>query len=605
MATIAQKTSNADGGFEKRAELIAKIMENSAAIQSALSRNAQNVYLQTLDKEAKLIGDYINSSSISNDRVEDFLNVLSEVIQSAQQPAVVKPESETPKPQPVATPQPAPEPAPVAEDFLAEEESNTDNLLGLDLEGILGDVLSDGSHASSVFSTDQDDVIFRVDGDKIVLKADDELEKGLDEEAKMFELEQFFKNKEYLKALTVALALNIRFKQGVGKRSDAIVRRQDEVIFHSNYMIARDYLGKIKNSKGDQKVENQLLAIMHLYAALDQNPLPGQEKYRTEMKSVIEKMVERERTGSQAYIKAGFFKKINVPSPEDKASKSLYWKDKANEEPDVLKKEFYLLMTFASDLTYYPYQIALANFYVDTDRLDEACRYIQVPLPLIKENGLDFMLKLKQKNPEYADKFIERRVISDINQLKTKLEQPDPKELEERDPEKREKMEKLRFKKFLEMIDMWQKQLDAMKTDVLYKSSNLRLEYTKAFVDLVNYARQNNPNAILEDYIARYGSTDVKSIQNPNILNYIDFCFRYSIVPDEKSLGGLAVEGEAEEKLESLGNSIVEYFNLHVGISNKDKSAAKTKVDLDTEHLAKSMQEMGYNFYSVPVLSHQ
>jgi len=601
MATISQKSSGADGGFEKRAELIAKIMQNSEAIEAALSRNAENIYLQTLGQEAKLIHNYMASSTISNDRIEEFLGVMSEVVQSAKQP-VVSPETEVQKSAPQAVPkQERPQQAPAV---VEEQEPTADNLLGLDLEGILGDVLSEEGNAASVFSTEDDDM-FRVDGDKIVLKADDELEKGLDEEAKMFELEQYFKNKEYLKALTVALALNIRFKQGVGKRSDAIVKQQDQVIFESNYMIARDYLGKIKGSKGDQKVENQLLAIMHLYAALDQNQLPGQDKARMEMKSVIEKMVERERTGAQAYIKAGFFKKVNVPAPEDKASKSLYWKDKAVNETDNLKKEFYLLMTFASDLTYYPYQIALANFYVDIDRLDEACRYIQVPLPLIKENGLEFMLKLKQKDPDYADKFIERRVISDINQLKNKLEQPDNKELNERDPAKREQMAKMRFRKFLEMIDMWQKQLDGMKTDVLYKSSNLRIEYTKAFVDLINYARQSNPNAILEDYIARYKNTDVRSIQNPNILNYIDFTFRYAIVPDEKSTGGLAVEGDAEEKLESLGNSIVEYFDLNIGMSNKDKSAAKTKVDLSTEHLAKAMQGLGYNFYNTPTLSHQ
>ncbi len=624
MATISQKTSgssmSADEVVSLRADLMYNLIKYSGKIQNAISRNKDNVILQTLDTELQQISAFIKSNSVIPDaRLSEFSGILQEIIAAADQPVVqpestaVEPEESKPQesieaeaPQPeVTTEQPLEEPS-AQETFSLdsdESESESDNLLGLDLEGILGDIISEDSETSA-FSTEQDDFILRVDGDKIVLKVDDELEKGLDEEAKMFEVEKFFRNKEYFKALTVALALNIRFKQGVGRRSDAIVKRQDEVIFQSNYMIAYDYLAKMKTTKGDDRVENQLLAIMHLYAALDQQPLAGQEKVRAEMKSVIEKMIERERAGGQAYIKAGFFKKINVPSPEDKAQKSLYWKDRTASESDPLKKEFYLLMTFASDLTYYPYQIALANFYVDTNRLDEACRYIQIPLPLIKEEGLDFLLKLKQKNSDYAENFIERRVVSDITQLRNKLDNPDAKEMSESDPGAKKRMAGMRFRKFLEIWTMWQKQLDAMTKDILFKTSTLRLEYLKAFIDLFNYACKHYPNAILEDYIARYKATDVRGVQNPNILTYIDFVFRYSIVPNDKSVSGLAVEGEAEEMLESLCRSLVEYFNIQIGLSNKEQGAAKTKVDLDAEHLMKSMTSMGYQFETQPILTH-
>jgi hypothetical protein len=483
-----------------------------------------------------------------------------------------------------------------------EEAGIADNLLGLDLEQMLGDILTDESSASN-FITEQQDFM-RIDGDKIVFTVDEELERGLDEEAKMFEVEKNFREKQYFRALTAALALNIRFEQGLARRrSDAIVRRQDDIIFQSNYLIANDYLEKVKESKGDERVENQLAAIMHLYAALDQNAQPGQEKKRLEMKSVIEKMINRDRAGGQAYIKAGFFKKVNVPAPEDKPSKSLYWKDKAVSEKDQIKKEFHLLMTFASDLTYYPYQIALANFYIEVDRLDEACWYIQIPLPLIKEEGLDFLLKLKGKNSSYADNFINRRFASDMSLLRTRLEQPDEKELSEPDPDKQAQMAKMRFRKFVETISLWQKQLDVMKTDVAFGSSTLRTEYARAFAELVKYFEQIQPNGILDEFLAKYKSADVRSTQNPNILNYIDFSFRYCIRPDEKSAAGLIVEGEAEERLENLCKSVVDYFNNEIGVTSKDNKTVFTKVNLDTEHLIKSMQSLGYKFESMPVLT--
>jgi len=261
------------------------------------------------------------------------------------------------------------------------------------------------------------------------------------------------------------------------------------------------------------------------------------------------------------------------------------------------------LMTFASDLTYYPYQIALANFYIEVDRLDEACRYIQIPLPLIKEEGIDFLQKMKRKDSKYADDFIERRFVSDVSYLQARLEQPDEKELNEPDPDKQVQMARMRFRKFIETIDLWQKQLDGMKVDVAYKSSTLRIEYVKAFSELVKYAAQIRPNGVLDEFLAKYRGTDVRSIQNPNIPHYIDFSFRYCIRPDEKSAAGLAVEGDAEERFEGLCKSIVDYFNNEIGVASKDNKTSVTKVNLDTEHLVKAMAALGYKFECTPVLT--
>jgi hypothetical protein len=487
---------------------------------------------------------------------------------------------------------------------MAEQNNQKDSLdLGLDLDSILGDVLSNEQKALNVFSTN-DDGILRIDGDKIVLEIDEELEQGIDEEAKMFQANEFYKNKEWFQALIVALALNIRFKQGVGRRSDAIVRRQDEILFESNYRIAADHLEKAKNTKGDEQIENKLAAVMHFYTALDQQSLQGQDKYRGDAKMVIDKMVERERSGSQsqAYIKAGFLslKKIPVPSPDDKTSKSFYWKERAQKENDKVRREYYLLMTFATDINYYPYQLALANFYLESGRLDEGCRYIKVPLPLIENDGVDFMTTLRKKDGAYTDKFIERRFKSDIRQLKARFEQPDAKENSEKDAGKKAGMAKQRFRKYLETIDLWQKRMDAMKADIPFRGSTLRMAYTNALLEIVEEIHKQKPGAIIQDFIDRYKSTEVRSMQNPSILSAIDFSFRYSILPDEKSAAGLSVEGEAEPKLEKLCKSIVDYFNAEIGIANKPE--AKTNVIRDTEELVRAMKNLGYRFKSSPSL---
>ncbi|MBC8042161.1 MAG: hypothetical protein IAF08_01835 [Rhizobacter sp.] len=615
MATLTQKSSEAQETAAQRAELVSKLIANSSDIERYVQQNGDNVYLQTLDAERKKLLAFIEGSSIDSRKLKDYIGILDNAIHSAQQTQVVMPEPVPVKP----TPKPAA--ATPATSAPKEHIGNTgnvfamdgedvdhgigDNLLGLDLEGVLGDILSDSTSISAAFDTDQSDDAIRIDGDRIVLTIDEELENSIDEEAKMFETEQAYRAKDYFKALVVALALNIRFKQGVGKRADSIVNRQDEIIFESNYRIAYDYLEKAKASKGAEQTDYKLSAIMHLYASLDQRSRTGQEKLRDDMKTVIDKMVEKERAGagSKAYMKTGMFSKVDVPTIDDKVSKSLYWNDKAKSEKDLVKREYYMLMAFAMDINYYRYQIALANFYIEINKLNEACRYINIPLPVVENDGIDFLISLQKKNSEYANKFIERRFASDLKQLRARLEQPDEKELKEKDPVKKENLTAARYKKFVDTIDLWQKRMDAMKSEVLFRKTTLRIEYTKAFIEMVDLANQTRPGAVIQDYINRYKGSDVRSMQNPNIVNCIDFIFRYSITPDEKSVGGLAVEGDAEKKFEDLCKSLVDYFNIEIAASNKDLLDAKRMVGSNTETLMLSMKGLGYKFEKTPALT--
>lgn len=583
-----------------RAQLVEKLLTNVVELEQALKADANNDFLKTLCEEQKKLLDYVRNTAISDRMLKEYLGILDEVVKEKPKQEEVHASAKTIAAKAAAA---ASAPTKPASSFLDDDsDGGSDNVLGLDLESVLGDILADEKAAAAIFNTNTEDLL-RIDGDRIILEIDEELEQGIDEEAKMFEVEQHYRNKDYFKALAVALALNIRFKQGVGKRSDAIVRRQDEIIFDCNYRIAYDYLEKVKVTKGDEQVDHKLSAIMHLYNALDQQPLPGQEKLRQDMKAVIDKLIERDGIGGPAYIKAGLFKKVKVPAPEDKAQKSFYWKEKAMREVNVTRKEFYWLMTFASDINYYPYQIALANFYIEVGRLDEACRYIKVPLPLVENDGVDFLLALRKKDPAYADKFMERRFKNDMKQLRARYETPDKKELSAKDEYERAKLENQRFKKFIDTIDLWQKRMDAMKADVPFKNSTLRIEYTKAFAEILQEANKVRPDLVVRDFIERYRSTDVRSVQNPNILNFIDFSFRYAVTPDEKSITGLVVEGEAEAKLDTLSKAVLEYFNSEIGVSSKSTAETKQRVTQETEAMVKAMKGLGYRFERMPILT--
>jgi len=582
-----------------RAKLVEKLLSNVIDLEQALKADSNNSYLRTLYEEQKKLLDYVKNSSISDSTLKEYLGILDEVAKERQKQEATSTTPKTIAAKATAATTPAQSSSSILDD---SSDAGADNILGLDLEGVLGDILADEKAVATVFNTDTEDLL-RIDGDRIVLEIDEELEQGIDEEAKMFEVEQHYRNKDYFKALAVALALNIRFKQGVGKRSDAIVRRQDEILFECNYRIGYDHLEKAKMTKGDEQVEHKLSAIMHFYNALDQQVLPGQEKLRQDMKAVIDKLIEREGVGGPAYIKAGLFKKIKVPAPEDKAQKSFYWKEKALQEVNLTRKEFYWLMTFASDINYYPYQIALANFYLEVNRLDEACRYIKVPLPLVENDGVDFLLTLRKKDAAYAEKFMERRFKSDTAQLRSRYQTPDKKELSAKDEAERIKLENQRFKKFIDTIDLWQKRMDAMKADVPFRNSTLRIEYTKAFAEILQEANKVRPDLIVRDFIERYRSTDVRSTQNPNILNFIDFSFRYAITPDEKSSTGLVVEGEAEAQLDVLSKAVLDYFNAEIGVSTKSIAETKQRLTQETEKMVKAMKELGYKFERMPILT--
>jgi len=582
-----------------RAKLVEKLLSNVVDLEQALKADSNNSFLRTLYEEQKKLLDYVKNSSISDSTLKEYLGILDEVAKERQKQEATSTTPKTIAAKATVATTPAQSSSSILDD---SSDAGADNILGLDLEGVLGDILADEKAVATVFNTDTEDLL-RIDGDRIVLEIDEELEQGIDEEAKMFEVEQHYRNKDYFKALAVALALNIRFKQGVGKRSDAIVRRRDEILFECNYRIGYDHLEKAKMTKGDEQVEHKLSAIMHFYNALDQQVLPGQEKLRQDMKAVIDKLIEREGVGGPAYIKAGLFKKIKVPAPEDKAQKSFYWKEKALQEVDLTRKEFYWLMTFASDINYYPYQIALANFYLEVNRLDEACRYIKVPLPLVENDGVDFLLTLRKKDAAYAEKFMERRFKSDTAQLRSRYQTPDKKELSAKDEAERIKLENQRFKKFIDTIDLWQKRMDAMKADVPFRNSTLRIEYTKAFAEILQEANKVRPDLIVRDFIERYRSTDVRSTQNPNILNFIDFSFRYAITPDEKSSTGLVVEGEAEAQLNVLSKAVLDYFNAEIGVSTKSIAETKQRLTQETEKMVKAMKELGYKFERMPILT--
>jgi hypothetical protein len=95
----------------------------------------------------------------------------------------------------------------------------------------------------------------------------------------------------------------------------------------------------------------------------------------------------------------------------------------------------------------------------------------------------------------------------------------------------------------------------------------------------------------------------VRSTQNPNILNFIDFSFKNSIVPDEKTVQGLVVEGDAETKLDKLMKSVVEYFNVEIGVLNKQLPEVRANVTRDVDELVRAMKAQGYKFKSTPVLT--
>ncbi len=116
-------------------------------------------------------------------------------------------------------------------------------------------------------------------------------------------------------------------------------------------------------------------------------------------------------------------------------------------------------------------------------------------------------------------------------------------------------------------------------------------------------ANKVRPDLIVRDFIERYRSTDVRSTQNPNILNFIDFSFRYAITPDEKSSTGLVVEGEAEAQLNVLSKAVLDYFNAEIGVSTKSIAETKQRLTQETEKMVKAMKELGYKFERMPILT--
>jgi hypothetical protein len=573
------KPTDAKTGAALKANFLNKLLEHGSTIEQAAAKNPQNSNLQVLNQWQQSASSLSASQIMLTDaQINQLLAIMDEAVRSA---------APTPKAAPTVKPTASP----------SSSESSSDNVLGIDLDDALGDALSDPSFFEN--SQQQNDR-FSVDGDKIVMKIDEELEQGIDEEAKMMQADLAFRGEKYYEALIPALELNIRFKQGIGKRQDVIVKRQDEIIFVSNYKVALTYLESAKTAKGDQQTEYKLRAIMHFYAALDQNALPNQEKDRDTIKLIIDKIITVDR-GGQAYIKTGIFSKLSVPAPEDKATKSLYWEEQSKKEKDPTRKEFCLLMTFGSDLGYYKYQIELANFYVQNGKVSEGCRYIKVPLPVIEDEGMAFLNLVRTKDAAFADKFIERRFASDIKLLDARL-LPDEEELNDKLPDRRAQAEEKRFSKAVETVVLWQQRMDLMKQDLPFRNSTLRSEYIKAFSGFLERLEAKRPNTTVNQTLAKYAITNLRNAQNPVVVQFIDFHFRYAIQPDAKNLEGLSVEGESENKFLDLCNVMLDHFDAENGDGRKNINETKKAVVTATDALMKAMQQQGYKFVKTPKL---
>lgn len=128
--------------------------------------------------------------------LKEYLGILDEVVKEKPKQEEVHASAKTIAAKAAAA---ASAPTKPASSFLDDDsDGGGDNVLGLDLESVLGDILADEKAAAAIFNTNTEDLL-RIDGDKIILEIDEELEQGIDEEAKMFEVEQHYRNKDYFK----------------------------------------------------------------------------------------------------------------------------------------------------------------------------------------------------------------------------------------------------------------------------------------------------------------------------------------------------------------------------------------------------------------------
>ena len=437
--------------------------------------------------------------------------------------------------------------------------------LGLDLgefEGAVGDFITEQPTSGT-------ESIESVDG-KIELKIDEELDSQIDEEAKMFLADKHFRAGEFYEALIPALELNIRVRQGRAKRDDVLVKRQDEILFESNFQVGTRHLGFAAKSGGQLKTHHRIMALLHLYAAIDQRFLPGQEEKRRKITSILRTLIAGSRVG-QFYMKVGTFSKLGIPGPEDSGTKAEIWSYLGLKETESVAKELYMLLAYNYDLSYYRYQISLAKYYLDVNRVREGTRYIQIPLPLTEEEGMQFLVELKKKSPKEFDIFVERSFKNDFKRLNTLVE-------------------KKQMFQLTETINDWRRRLNNMKSDVAYGNSTVRLEYLHGFAKLFNDILTENPNHFTDSLLTQYQSS-VLTNKLPLIQDFVYFQLYFALEINEKTKNGVNIYDVNADAFTTLSYAVDEAYRYHSDPETAKKhNISKESVNLQVSKAYKAFE---------------
>lgn len=470
--------------------------------------------------------------------------------------------------------QPAPQEG-FGDDFLSQ--------LGLDIGEISG--------AVEEIITDQPQVAegpagVRETAGGIELTIDEELDSQIDEEAKMFLADKHFRANEFYEALIPALELNIRVRQGRSKRDDVLVKRQNEIIFESNYQLGKYHLVQASKTSGDIATHHRLMGLMHLYGAIDQSFQPGQEAKRKEIGQYWKQLIYGYRFG-QYYIKYGMFSTLTIPGPEDNSSKAEFWSYLGAAEADKLAKEMYMLMAYSYDLSYYRYQVRLATYYVETNRSKEGCRYIQVPLPAVEDDGIAFLQTLLKKDPAQFDAFVSKEFQKDVKRLTTLAEAGD-------------------HRKLHDIMSDWRFRLSSMTIDVPYKNSTVRLEYLKAFQKLMDEMQKSNPTILIDQYMSDYKRVPFAN-KVPVIQEFVYIAIFYSLEMNEKAKTGFNVFEIDAEAFIAVVYSVAEYFRILSNDKDPQKQSAletqKAVVKKTFSRFQSSLQSKGYTVSREPRLT--
>lgn len=426
--------------------------------------------------------------------------------------------------------------------------------LGLDLgdfEGAVTDFIAEQP------TTDTDETVQSEKDGTLGFKIDDELDSAIDEEAKMFLADKHFRAGEFYEALIPALELNIRVKQGRTKRDDVLVKRQDEILFESNYQMGKKYITQAEKASGEIKVHYKIMALMHLYVAIDQRYQKGQEVKRKDITTILKTLIAGTRVG-QFYMKTGPFSKIGIPAPEDNGTKAEFWSYMGTAETDKVAKELYMLLAYNYDLSYFRYQIRLANYYAEQNRVREGIRYIQIPIPFIEEDGIVFIANLKRKSPAEFDLFVNKSFKNDIKRLNDLVEKKNDFLL-------------------LETITDWRRRINNMKSDAPYGDSTVRLEYLKAFSRIVHDITKTDPNHFTNSLLSDY-KNNILTNKLPLVQEFIFTHLYFSLELNDKTKGGVNIYDVDSVNFTALCYAVDECYRYH----SNPEAAKKANISIDT-----------------------